>query len=84
MRRFSDIDAYIAGRLKAAREESGLSMKRLAASIGCTWQQYQKYESGCNRVSGGRLYLIARALDRPVDYFFPKERSDYDEIYTTY
>ncbi|MFV9853127.1 MAG: helix-turn-helix domain-containing protein, partial [Rickettsia aeschlimannii] len=35
-----------------------------------THQQLQKYEKAINRISVGRLVLIAEALDRNIDYFF--------------
>jgi transcriptional regulator with XRE-family HTH domain len=38
--------------------------------IGVTYQQAHKYEHGINRVSGGRLYEIARALNAPITYFY--------------
>jgi transcriptional regulator with XRE-family HTH domain len=42
----------------------------LAKLIGVTLQQACKYENGSNRVSSGRLYRIAQALDTDVGYFF--------------
>jgi transcriptional regulator with XRE-family HTH domain len=38
--------------------------------IGVTYQQAHKYERGINRVSAGRLYEIARALNAPITYFY--------------
>jgi transcriptional regulator with XRE-family HTH domain len=35
-----------------------------------TYQQAHKYEYGTNRVSAGRLYEIAHALDAPITYFY--------------
>ncbi len=35
-----------------------------------TFQQVQKYERGANRVSAGRLYELAQALDTTIPYFF--------------
>jgi transcriptional regulator with XRE-family HTH domain len=35
-----------------------------------TFQQIQKYERGANRVSAGRLYELAQALDTSIPYFF--------------
>ena len=48
----------------------GLSQQQLADLIGVTYQQAHKYERGLNRVSAGRLYAIARALEVEPGYFF--------------
>ncbi len=42
----------------------------MAELIGVTNQQAHKYEKGINRVSAGRLYLIAQALDADIGIFF--------------
>lgn len=38
--------------------------------LGVSYQQLQKYENGNNRVSAGRLYLIAHVLKVDVGYFY--------------
>ena len=48
----------------------GLSQIALADKIGLTFQQLQKYESGVNRISASKLWLIAQQLDSPVQWFF--------------
>jgi transcriptional regulator with XRE-family HTH domain len=48
----------------------GLTQQQLAEMIGITYQQTHKYERGVNRISAGRLYQIARALDVEPGYFF--------------
>ena len=48
----------------------GLSRQELGDKIGVTHQQCQKYEKGVNRISAGRLMLIAKVLDKPIEYFF--------------
>ena len=48
----------------------GLTQQHFAKRIGLTYQQSNKYELGINRVSAGRLYEIARALDTPITYFY--------------
>lgn len=39
--------------------------------VGVTFQQLQKYETAVNRVSGSRLWLLARALNVTIADFFP-------------
>lgn len=48
----------------------GMSQPDLAGGLGITFQQVQKYESGRNRISAGRLYEIAKALKTSLLYFF--------------
>lgn len=64
--RTSEVDASIGLRVKRARVESGVSQDNLAASLGVTFQQVQKYENGRTRISASALLLIAEALSVPV------------------
>lgn len=63
------VDTYVGARVKSRRLMLGLSQEDLAASIGLTFQQVQKYERGTNRISVSRLTEIGRALKAPLDYF---------------
>lgn len=69
-RRPLGVDAYVGLRLKTCRLIKGLSQEQMADCLGITFQQIQKYEKGINRISAGRLYEIARALDVKVSYFY--------------
>lgn len=64
------IDAHVALRLKAARLSAGLSQEQGAAHIGLTFQQLQKYEKGTNRISAGKLDMLAELYGKPVSWFF--------------
>ena len=68
--RASGIDRHIGLRIRDRRVMLGLSQQQLADLIGVTYQQAHKYERGLNRVSAGRLYAIARALEVEPGYFF--------------
>ena len=48
----------------------GLTQEHLAQALEISYQQVQKYETGANRVSAGRLYEIAQRLEVDVSYFF--------------
>ena len=61
----TDIDREGGKRLRALREEAGMSQSALAERAGITFQQVQKYENGVNRVSIGRLIQFCEALDVP-------------------
>ena len=64
------IDNYIGMKIHELRISMGFSRQQLASQIGVTHQQLQKYEKGTNRISAGRLAAIAKALQKPVSYFF--------------
>lgn len=64
------IDVSVGSRLRLRRELKGLRQGDLAALLGLSFQQVQKYESGANRVGSSRLWYIAQALDVPIGYFF--------------
>ena len=52
------------------RKVLGVSQEELAAVLGITFQQVQKYERGANRVSASKLYETARTLKAPISFFF--------------
>lgn len=82
------VDIYVGRRLKALRRQNHMSQKDLAARLGITFQQVQKYEKGLNRLPAGRMLACCFALDiTPNDLFkdllskeYPlKEDADYSE-----
>lgn len=64
------IDKIIGYKVYSLRVIRGLSRWQLAEVIGVTPQQLQKYEKGSNRISAGRLVMIARVLGQRVSYFY--------------
>jgi transcriptional regulator with XRE-family HTH domain len=75
-RRPEDLDRHVGARLRERRIMPGLSQQQLADLIGVTFQQAYKYERGINRVTSGRLYKIAQALDVDIGYFFERTGTD--------
>lgn len=65
-----DIDQFVSTRLRYVRRTRGYSMKQVAHDIGVSYQQYQKYETGLNRIPASKLYLLSRVLDISVDLLF--------------
>ena len=63
-------DMDIAKRVRALRLQRGMSQTELGGVLDVTFQQVQKYETGSNRISAGRLQQIAEGLDVPVAYFY--------------
>jgi transcriptional regulator with XRE-family HTH domain len=67
------IDLRVARRIRERRQRIGMTQQRLARLIGVAFQQAHKYERGISRISAGRLYRIATALEAPITYFFEDE-----------
>jgi transcriptional regulator with XRE-family HTH domain len=67
------IDLRVARRIRERRLRLGMTQQRLAQLIGVAFQQAHKYEHGISRVTAGRLYFIASALEAPITYFFEDE-----------
>jgi transcriptional regulator with XRE-family HTH domain len=65
-----DIDVHLGKRLRTVRLLRRMSQIELAHALRITFQQVQKYESGVNRISAGRLFDIARTFGVSLDYFF--------------
>ncbi|HEY1072990.1 helix-turn-helix transcriptional regulator [Brevundimonas sp.] len=79
-RRTQDIDAAVGLRMAARRSALGLSQTALAAELGVSFQQVQKYEKGANRVSASRLHQVATALGCSVADFFPARAEAADPV----
>ncbi|MBL6428049.1 MAG: helix-turn-helix transcriptional regulator [Maritimibacter sp.] len=67
------VDVQIGLRIREERVSAGLTQKELSSIIGVKFQQLQKYETAANRVSGSRLWMIAKALAVPVSTFLPDD-----------
>lgn len=72
----SAVDAQIGARIRARRSQIAMSQETLAAKIGVTFQQVQKYEKGVNRVSAATLLDIAEVLDIALMALLPKAQAD--------
>lgn len=64
------IDLAVGTRIRMVRKMRGITQQALAESVGLTFQQIQKYESGANRVSASKLAEIAVFLEAPIAEFF--------------
>ena len=64
------VDIAVGKRLRFIRGAFGLAQMEVAASLGVTFQQIQKYENGRNRISASRLYDLARLFNVEVSYFY--------------
>jgi transcriptional regulator with XRE-family HTH domain len=64
------IDRQVGVRVRMRRLTLDMSQEKLAAALGLTFQQVQKYEKGHNRIGAGRLQQLAEILQVPVSFFF--------------
>lgn len=65
-----DIEKTIGGKIRYYRMLKGLPQTQIAELLGVSFQQLQKYESGANRISPGKLFLLSKHLNIPIDSFF--------------
>jgi transcriptional regulator with XRE-family HTH domain len=65
-----EVDKFIGKNIYSLRLARGLSRQQLSGEIGVTHQQLYKYERGKNRISVGRLLLIAKELGKNISYFY--------------
>lgn len=63
------VDRHLGRKIHDFRIASGMSRETLAKTIGITHQQLAKYEHGANRISIGRLLMIAKELGEPITAF---------------
>lgn len=70
------IDQRVADRIRTRRIDRGITLQALARQIGVAFQQAHKYERGLSRISAGRLYRVARALETPIGFFFATGAGD--------
>lgn len=72
----SEVDRLVGDRIRRRRILMGLTQDQLGETLGISYQQIQKYETGANRVSAGRLYLIGECLEVAPGWFFDPVKSD--------
>jgi len=65
-----DVDIAVGATIRLLRQGRGMSQATLAAAVGVSFQQVQKYESGANRVSASMLSKIAETLEVQIAELF--------------
>lgn len=78
------VDVHVGARLRTLRYAAGLTMGQLAEAMNISHQQLQKYETGANKLTSGRLFDIARILRVPVSSFFDEADEAADDPFQTY
>ena len=64
------IDIHVGSRVRLRRNMLRMSQEKLAAELGLTFQQIQKYERAANRISASRLHQLCRVLDVTIGFFY--------------
>jgi len=77
--RTAQIELVIGARMRTRRRQLGLSQSDLAARLGVSFQQVQKYERGANRVAASTLLAAAQALGTSIGWLVGEEVSGRDD-----
>lgn len=64
------IDGLVGKQIQKLRVAKSISTQELGDVLGISHQQINKYESGKDKISLGRLLLIAKKLKIPIEHFF--------------
>lgn len=64
-----DVRQMIVARLRAAREDAGLTQSEVADALGIARSSYTQIETGRNTLSIEHLALLPAILHKPVAYF---------------
>ncbi len=64
------IDKHVGQRLRDRRRALDLSQQDIGQILGISYQQVQKYECGLNRISAGRMYILAHIMQVNVSHFY--------------
>lgn len=69
-KRCTDLDVRIGERIRARREVMRLTQTDVGNVLGISFQQFQKYEQGKNRISAANLQRVADLLGVAVASFY--------------
>ncbi len=64
------IDKHIGSRIRYLREHRAITIKAFVKKIGISSTQLSNYEHGNTVIRMDILYIIAQALDAPLEWFF--------------
>ena len=65
-----DVDTHVGAQVRRRRMLARLTQQDVAKVLGVSFQQVQKYENGANRISAGRLFILARILGTGLIEFY--------------
>jgi transcriptional regulator with XRE-family HTH domain len=70
--------------IRDIRRAKRMSQMKLAEKVNISYQQIQKYEKGISSISIERLRQISKALDIPINLFFPSGKEMVSETPAIY
>jgi len=70
------INRAMGEKIRQLRLSNSWSRTQVVRHIGVSNQQLLKYERGQNKVSMGRLKLIAKLFEKPISYFYEEPKID--------
>lgn len=76
----SVIDRYIGKQLRSLRIRRDMSEHEFAVSLDVSLEDYQRMEDGKLRLSASDLFVLKRAFDVPLSYFFSDNAEHFSDI----
>ncbi|MBI2356861.1 helix-turn-helix transcriptional regulator [Candidatus Dojkabacteria bacterium] len=67
---------FVAARIKTAREERGISQKKLGMILGLSDKAISAYEAGRTYPPLDTLFKLSRELSKPVNYFIEEDNGE--------
>ena len=64
------VEIHVGARVRERRVSLGMSQRDLGNYLGVSFQQFQKYERGVNRISAGKLWALSNFFEVPIEWFF--------------
>lgn len=74
----TDTDRVVGSNVRALRISQDITLAELAADVGISHQQLQKYETGSNRISAGTLLHLATVLKVELTDFYRESNKSSD------
>ena len=71
MRDNNEVYRYIGSRLRFHRKQTDMMQRDVAALLGVSPAQYQKYESGTNKCPIDAIMILCRHYNAPLDSIIP-------------
>ena len=62
------VDVHVGGRLRERRTMLGLNEDAVAARLGVSFEQVQRYERGTSHIGAARLFRLSKVLGVPLTY----------------
>lgn len=72
----TQVDKWLGVRLYQARIEEGVLISTLTDMLGISEEAYLDVEAGIRRLSAFEIARLARALNRPIPWFFDQSPAD--------